>query len=197
MTASNLYSALLSCICGSPDLVHNGPEHSPLIAEKRKAYNAARKIIFQILSANSITPSLESQFDTASWSEKIAKHVFNTLRNILNPDNVDKRASWGEALTEAYNKAVEVATDTFRDLVQYAKDHPTETEIVLSVLLSLFVCGVLVQLAPRILILLGFGFKGPVEGSFAAWFMSTYGGYVPKGSLMSFLQRLGMTWGKA
>lgn len=32
-------------------------------------------------------------------------------------------------------------------------------------------------------------------GSFAAWFQSTYGGLVPKGSLFSYLQRLGMTWG--
>jgi hypothetical protein len=28
--------------------------------------------------------------------------------------------------------------------------------------------------------------------TFAAWWMSRYGGYVPKGSLYSFLQRLAM-----
>lgn len=31
-------------------------------------------------------------------------------------------------------------------------------------------------------------------GSFAAWWQRLYGGYVPKGSLWSFLQQMGMTW---
>jgi hypothetical protein len=37
----------------------------------------------------------------------------------------------------------------------------------------------------------------PAAGSFAAWWESTYAGYIPAGSLFSFLQRLGMTWAKA
>jgi hypothetical protein len=31
-------------------------------------------------------------------------------------------------------------------------------------------------------------------GSFASWWQSMYGGLVPKGSLFSFFQRLGMIW---
>lgn len=34
-------------------------------------------------------------------------------------------------------------------------------------------------------------------GSFAAWWQSTYGGYVPQESLFAFLQRLGMVWRKS
>ncbi|KAI7908479.1 hypothetical protein M9X92_012164 [Pyricularia oryzae] len=33
--------------------------------------------------------------------------------------------------------------------------------------------------------------------SFAAWWQSTYAGFVPKGSLFSFFQRLGMIWGRS
>ncbi len=33
-----------------------------------------------------------------------------------------------------------------------------------------------------------------IVGSFAAGWQSRYAGYVPKGSLFSFFQRLGMVW---
>lgn len=42
--------------------------------------------------------------------------------------------------------------------------------------------------------ILGFGELGPIEGSFAAGWQSRYAGYVPKGSLFSYFQRLGMKW---
>ncbi|KAK3998184.1 putative HTH-type transcriptional regulator YdfL [Cladorrhinum sp. PSN332] len=224
--ASQLYDALLTCLCGSssgfyvvPQLPrhHDDRESSPLITQKptiqsaphldhlsvkdeKVDSSAIENIIFHLVTARSAGSSLDTELDSAvettGWSENIAKRVLRALEEVLKPENQDKRSSWGEALTEAYNKAVEVAAETFRELAKYAKEHPTQTEIVCAVLLSLFAYGVLVQLAPRILMLLGFGVEGPVEGSFAAWFMSTYGGYVPKGSLMSYLQRLGMTWGK-
>ena len=54
---------------------------------------------------------------------------------------------------------------------------------------------------PWVVEVLGFSELGPVEGwspkcvgSFAAWWQSTYAGYVPAGSLFSFFQRLGMVW---
>lgn len=54
--------------------------------------------------------------------------------------------------------------------------------------------GVLAIVAPWILEALGFAELGPVEGSFAALWQARYAGYVPKGSLFSFFQRLGMKW---
>jgi hypothetical protein len=64
---------------------------------------------------------------------------------------------------------------------------------------------------PWVLEALGFAELGPVEGeidtsqiakkiliklsgSFAAWWQSTYRGYVTQKSLFSFFQRLGMVW---
>lgn len=70
--------------------------------------------------------------------------------------------------------------------------------------------GVLVMIAPLVLEALGFAELGPIPGefdrtmsfhnvklistlgSFAATWQARYAGYVPKGSLFSFLQRLGM-----
>jgi hypothetical protein len=51
-----------------------------------------------------------------------------------------------------------------------------------------------VVIAPWVIEALGFAELGPVEGTFASWWQSTYGGLVPKGSLFSFFQRLGMVW---
>jgi hypothetical protein len=69
-----------------------------------------------------------------------------------------------------------------------------------------------VIIAPWVIEALGFAELGPLEGmsrlqcclvsakltyaagSFASWWQSTYGGLVPKGSLFSFFQRLGMVW---
>jgi hypothetical protein len=51
-----------------------------------------------------------------------------------------------------------------------------------------------VIIVPWVIEALGFAELGPVEGTFASWWQSTYGGLVPKGSLFSFFQRLGMVW---
>ncbi|KAF1829473.1 hypothetical protein BDW02DRAFT_509881, partial [Decorospora gaudefroyi] len=62
------------------------------------------------------------------------------------------------------------------------------------IMCSMIALGVLAVIAPWVLPELGFGELGPVEGTFASWWQSNYGGLVPKGSLFSFLQRLGMKY---
>ncbi|KAK0745116.1 hypothetical protein B0T21DRAFT_269116, partial [Apiosordaria backusii] len=139
--------------------------------------------------------NIDSTLDlhTTSWSEYLAEKILRALSDLLaTATDPEARKSWGEALSQAYDTSVSIAEELFIDLVEYVKAHPYE--IAASILLSLVTFGVLVRLAPRVLVLLGFSAEGPVEGSWAAWFQSTYGGYVPKGSLMSYLQRLGMTW---
>ena len=88
--------------------------------------------------------------------------------------------------------AYDSATDAADRLFQFAKDHPVAS----AGLLTIVAVGVLVILAPAVVEALGFAELGPLEGSFAAWWESTYAGFVPKGSLFSFLQRLGMTWAR-
>ncbi|KAJ3040763.1 hypothetical protein HDV00_010520 [Rhizophlyctis rosea] len=89
--------------------------------------------------------------------------------------------------------ALEKAKEAANALFTFTKEHP---EVVVGLLVIVAV-GVLVCLmAPWIVEVLGFAELGPVEGSFAAWWESLYGGSIPRGPLISYLQRLGMVWGK-
>ncbi|KAF2689528.1 hypothetical protein K458DRAFT_427671 [Lentithecium fluviatile CBS 122367] len=60
--------------------------------------------------------------------------------------------------------------------------------------LHVIALGVLILIEPWAIEALGFGELGPIEGTFAAAWQSRYAGYVPKGSLFSFFQRLGITY---
>jgi hypothetical protein len=104
------------------------------------------------------------------------------------------------ALKEAYDKACEVA----KSIEGFVQEHP--------VFCTVIALGVLVLIAPWAVEAIGFGVKGPIPGMFAsaslkfvsvltlllgtfasAW-QVRYAGYVPKGSLFSFFQRLGMVY---
>ncbi|KAK0672677.1 hypothetical protein QBC41DRAFT_313137 [Cercophora samala] len=210
---------ILSCLCGPtsddyPSHDHHHDEKSQLYPSSSTPYTKqpppsqpssppplVKEIITLLLTTPApITPSAsQSQIDTTldlhatSWSEYLAEKLLAALSDLLaTAADPEARKSWGEALSQAYDTSLALAKELFSDLVGYVKAHPYE--IAATVLLSLVTFGVLARLAPRVLVLLGFSAEGPVEGSWAAWFQSTYGGYVPKGSLMSFLQRLGMTW---
>lgn len=191
--ASPFHNAILSCLCCTeqPTDHHDHPhESTPLIITEKPPLQPhpprldlltshlespttieiqTSQILSLLLAAHSSGPTLDADINsvvsTTSWTEILAKRVLEGLKRILDPNN-NKDKRWGEALTAAYEDAVEAAEDIFRDLVQFVRDHPTETEIFVSVLLSLFAYGVLVRLAPRVLILLGFGVDGPVEGEF-------------------------------
>jgi hypothetical protein len=133
------------------------------------------------------------------WYESLAASVLNGLENALKAG-----APMGQAMKDAYEKAAQVVGKVWG----YVKEHP--------VFFTLLALGILVILAPWAIEALGFGELGPIEGmsavvyvqgdilmrrllvgTFAAWWQSTYGGYVPPGSLFSFFQRLGMVWGSS
>ncbi|KFY04391.1 hypothetical protein V491_09368 [Pseudogymnoascus sp. VKM F-3775] len=77
----------------------------------------------------------------------------------------------GATMTEAFEKAVSEASGL-------AHEHPY--------FCALIAVGILAILMPWVLEALGFAELGPVEGTFAAWWQSTYRGYVTKESLFSF-----------
>ncbi|KAL2163255.1 hypothetical protein VTH06DRAFT_5311 [Thermothelomyces fergusii] len=129
------------------------------------------------------------------WTSYLAERVLHALERKLGgvlAENGGDRSGWGGALADAYDVAVQLVKREFGDLWEYVRAHPYEAAA--TVLLTLVSLGVLARLLPLIVRALGFGQLGPVEGSFAAWWQRLYGGYVPKGSLWSFLQRMGMTW---
>ncbi|KAK4204938.1 hypothetical protein QBC40DRAFT_272030 [Triangularia verruculosa] len=180
-----------SAITPTPYSTPPPPSSTPIVNEIITILLTTPSPITPSLSQSNIDSALE--LHAASWSEYLAEKILRALSDLLSTaTDPETRKSWGEALSQAYDTSVSMAEELFVELVGYVKEHPYE--IAATVLLSLVTFGVLVRLAPRVLVLLGFGAEGPVEGSWAAWFQSTYGGYVPKGSLMSYLQRLGMTW---
>ncbi|KAK0761742.1 hypothetical protein N5P37_004541 [Trichoderma harzianum] len=193
----------LCCLCDNDRAPALSPHHTyGVITEKPSPYppihrtveETAENIIDILLAAEKSGPLLSAKLDDAvfatGWSEWLAKNILKKLEEVLR----DGREKMGPAMAEAYDQASKAAEITFSDLFEYVKEHPVE--IAATVLLSLLAFGVLVRLMPVALELLGFGELGPTAGSFASWWQSTYGGYVPAESLFSFFQRLGMIWAK-
>ncbi|KIM35797.1 hypothetical protein M413DRAFT_79042 [Hebeloma cylindrosporum] len=139
----------------------------------------AEEILSSLYSANAwhyeyLTRRLNSSAGTR-WYEDLAATVLARLEN-----EIKAGAPMGERMRYAYD----TASRLIEAMWQFAKDHP--------LFVALVALGILVILAPWAVRALGFGELGPVKGSFAAWWQSTYAGYVLAGSLFSFLQRLGM-----
>ncbi|EJD47730.1 hypothetical protein AURDEDRAFT_113355 [Auricularia subglabra TFB-10046 SS5] len=104
------------------------------------------------------------------WKERFAKAVLAGLEDAVRT---------GKAVNATVSRAAEEAAE-------WAQAHP--------VYATMIALGVLVLLSPWIIEVLGFGELGPIEGTFAAAWQRQFAGYVPKGSLFSFFQRLGMVW---
>ncbi|KAH6615936.1 hypothetical protein B0J18DRAFT_484731 [Chaetomium sp. MPI-SDFR-AT-0129] len=140
-----------------------------------------------------LTPLIEDStpIRAEDWTSYLAERVLRALEETIK-HVAEEQETWGEALRDAYAYAVQAVQAELSALWEYTKEHPYET--VAMVLLTVLALGVLARLVPVFVRVLGFAKEGPLEGSFAAWWQSSYKGYVPKGSLWSFLQRMGMTW---
>ncbi|KAL1852199.1 hypothetical protein Plec18167_006013 [Paecilomyces lecythidis] len=155
---------------------------SGLVFEKREIdprdRMKANRILTVLLNAQSVSIYTEKELNdivgTKGWTEGVAEALLNRLANALKVGT-----STSVAMEDALGKAIHEATD-------FARDHPEYW-----VLIAL---GVMTILTPWCLEVLGFAELGPVEGSFAAWWQTRYAGYVPKNSLFSYFQRLGMIW---
>ncbi|KAJ0327548.1 hypothetical protein COL5a_005930 [Colletotrichum fioriniae] len=133
-----------------------------------------------------------------SWTEELAKYILSGVEGL-----VRHRDTIGQVVRETVDKSTEAADSVF----EFAKEHP--------VFVTIIAIGVLVIVAPWVVEALGFGELGPIAGkscrpcsrsvfsgqaltnnldTFASWWQARYAGCVPKRSLFSFLQRLGMTW---
>lgn len=145
-------------------------------------------------SGHELKQQLRNTIHTYSWTESLGKAVLSALETAIREGR-----AMSPALKEAHDKACEAA-----DAVGgFVKEHPVFCTVV--------VLGILVLLMPWVIEAVGFAAEGPVAGSytdthimescadiysdsFAAAWQSRYMGYVPKGSLFSFFQRLGMVW---
>ncbi|TIC92429.1 hypothetical protein CH35J_010060 [Colletotrichum higginsianum] len=147
----------------------------------RSAHDAAGEFIDILRTAEKGGKNLERRLRNIvtvnSWTEELAKYILRGIEYL-----VQHRDTIGQVVRDAMDKAIEAAESVF----QFAKDHP--------VFVTLIAIGVLVLVSPWVLEALGFGELGPVADTFAAFWQARYAGYVPKDSLFSFFQRLGMVW---
>lgn len=197
---SSFITAIVNCLTGSDASSDNrSNEKSSLIRrEPRTAEEIASEVVYAIVNAEKggkeLQKTLENIVGEYGWTEKVAEWTLAKLEQAL------KEASkLGPVLKEAYEKVWDVA----QGIEGFVQEHP--------VFCTVIALGVLVLIAPWALEALGFAELGPVEGitshrtyasipltrrkgSFAALWQSRYAGYVPKGSLFSFFQRLGMIW---
>ncbi|OHE97247.1 hypothetical protein CORC01_07501 [Colletotrichum orchidophilum] len=167
-------------------------DSKPVMSEKKEgiidsqplrssALDAASEFVDTLRTAEKGGKDLERRLRNIvtanSWSEELAKYILDGVEGL-----VRHRDTVGQVLKETMDKSTEAAESVF----ELAKAHP--------VFVTVIAIGVLVIVAPWVLEALGFGELGPVADTFASWWQARYAGYVPKGSLFSFLERLGMTW---
>ncbi|OJD34173.1 uncharacterized protein BKCO1_25000139 [Diplodia corticola] len=129
-----------------------------------------------------------------NWREKLGKTILAKLERAIVIG-----AQMSSGMKEALDKSIAAAEG-------FAKEHPVYT--------TLIAIGVLAVLSPWVIEALGFGELGPIGGeivlgeqdmsfwlttsfcigSFAAAWQRSYAGYVERGTLFAFFQRVGMVW---
>jgi hypothetical protein len=190
-------AAIMECLTGGsrPNAsyttlqVRNDLDSKQHLAQEKSDSDLAGEIISILRTAEKTGPSLQRRLEstigtTRSWTESIARAVLDGVIDLVQEGG----NKMGPAMAEALERVEDEADAAFG----FAKDHPKE---VIAGLVVIVAVGVLVvMMAPWIVEALGFAELGPVEGSLAAWWESLYAGYIPRGSLFSYLQRLGMTW---
>ncbi|CRG90849.1 hypothetical protein PISL3812_07895 [Talaromyces islandicus] len=164
---------LLDCISGT--LAADPPLALP--PDSRRSMSNASEIVTIVLTADTpytLQKHLNERISTESWSKDLATAVLHGLESAIKAGTQMAKASL-DALTQAKDAAI-----------GFAKDYHFYA--------TLIALGILAILMPWALEILGFGELGPIEGSLAAGWQSKYVGYVPKRSLFSYFQRLGMKW---
>ena len=203
------FDAILDCLCLGRSAHYDVLEEQPALgfphekAQHSQSTQSLAEDVRSILYAADINDEhlrqrIQDVVRETGWYESLAVSVLHGLENALKAG-----APMGQAMKYAYEKAAQVVGAVWG----YTKEHP--------VFFTLLALGILVLLAPWAIEVLGFGELGPIEGmlvvvylqgdvlmryllvgTFAAWWQSTYRGYVPAKSLFSFFQRLGMVWAR-
>ncbi|OKL57791.1 hypothetical protein UA08_07026 [Talaromyces atroroseus] len=137
-------------------------------AEADHVENVAEQVVQIISNAEKNGPSLRAQIkgtvQAEGWTEGIAKTILAKLQQVVEQGKED----WGPVMREAINTARKIVLDIF----QLALDHP----VAATIFCTLVALGILVLITPWVIEALGFGKLGPIEGTFATWWQSTYRG---------------------
>lgn len=161
-------SSIFSCILGEP-------AEAPAMATATD--NLASNIVTIILTSpttDKLHKSLEEQVTANGWTDKLIQAILQGLTSAIRTG-----ASVARPAADALRQTTDAA-------VGFAKEHPAYA--------TLIALGILFTLLPWVLEALGFGELGVIEGSWAARWQQTYKGYVPKGALFGYFQKLGAKW---
>lgn len=148
-------SQMFCCLRSRP--TPDAPQEKPVDPEQIAANVVA--ILHQAEDGGAkITRSLNDAVSSTGWSKRLANSILQALETTLR-EGCEKM---GPAMARSYDDAGAAAKDNFCLLCELAQSHPREEPGV--VLATVIALGVLVDLAPVVVELLGFGAFGPVEG---------------------------------
>ncbi|ODM23787.1 hypothetical protein SI65_01376 [Aspergillus cristatus] len=164
--------------CFLPCLFGDAADDTP-IKTTTTDHHIASNIVTAILTSPTtidLHKTVNEQVTTTGWgwTDSLVQAILQGLTAAV---------SAGAALARPAADALKKAKDA---AVGFAKEHPVYT--------TLIALGILFVLLPWVLEVLGFGEVGVTPGSWAARWQSTYEGYVPKGALFGYFQRLGAKW---
>jgi hypothetical protein len=185
----SLLNELISCFGCSLSFSKPDPLSHDQITAKRLIATMYRSE----KSGADLTNQLRGIVQSTSWSFYLGEHMLTEL---------SARIARNDAMPEGLAALLDRVVAVVDEVGGFVRDHP--------VFFTLLALGILVLVMPEVIGWLGFGELGPVEGmssvwrlwrdlltdigSYAAWWESAYAGFIPKGSLFSFFQRLGMKW---
>ncbi|XTI88947.1 hypothetical protein V2W45_1235449 [Cenococcum geophilum] len=188
-------SKLLGFCCIHPDqepffseksLTTNTDNYIPYKDSPNKA-ELANEIIAKLFAAQKndaiLQADLRSTIHAYGFYDGLAAAILAGL---------EKAIKLGEEMGPAVKAAYEKAVAAVNEVNEWAEAHPEMAAVVV----TLIALGVLALMIPWLMAYLGFAEEGIIEGSWAAGWQATYRGFVPKGSLFSYLQRLGTKIGR-
>ncbi|KAI4637113.1 hypothetical protein J4E93_010629 [Alternaria ventricosa] len=180
--------ALLACFpCGAEEPKHTTyPDEKVALlsadtSDARTADHIAGNVVYALyhteFTGDALRMHLDSIVGASGWRTNIAQRVLEDLTAALQAPR--------EKFSPAFSAACDKAWEAAQSIEGFVIEHPVTCTVI--------ALGVLAIVAPWVLEALGFAEMGPVEGTFASYWQSTYASLVPKSSLFSFFQRLGMT----
>jgi hypothetical protein len=196
-------SKFLPLCCLQPDEPEpNVDEKTPLLSNSGNGNptkgELADEIVAKLFAAERNDEVLDAELRSAvhayGWYDGLAAAVLEGLKRAI-----ELGKEMGPAMRDAYEKAV----TALNKVKEWAEENP----VMAGVIITLIALGVMAVIVPWMLTFLGFAESGIIEGKFsllfaemsidsssgswAALWQATYRGFVPKGSLFSYLQSLG------
>jgi len=186
---------LLGCCCIHTNQESSCEKHRPTNTDRYAPYKddpskteVANEIILKLFAAekndSTLQADLRSMVHAYGWYDGLAAAILAALE-----EAIKLGVEMGPAVKAAHNKAVEA----INEVKEWAEAHPEMT----AVIITLIALGIIALMMPWLMAYLGFVEEGIIEASWAARWQAMYRGFVPKGSLFSYLQSLGTKIGRA